>query len=300
MAKGPRSIVLAVVQQLRPHQWVKNLLLFVPLVLAHAVTDTTAVIATLWACVAFSLLASAVYTVNDLLDVASDALHPRKKQRPIVRGDLSRGQAATLIVVLLVASAASAWQVPSPEFSLILITYAVVTTAYSLWLKRLVLVDVLVLSALYTLRILAGGAAAGVEVSVWLLTFSLFFFTSLAFMKRYTELLDTVEREGRHVAGRGYLVGDAGFVQIIGITSGLLSILVFTFYVTGDSVRELYAHAERLWLAVPLLLYWIVRQWLKAYRGEMHEDPIVFALKDGASYVVLVLLVVIIMWAAWP
>ena len=217
MAEGSTSIARVVIRQMRLHQWVKNLLMFLPLALAHRMDDTGAVVATLWAFVSFSTLASAVYTVNDLSDVGVDALHPRKKLRPIVSGDMTGTQAVSLIILLLMASAAAAWQVPSPEFSVILIMYAVVTSAYSLWLKRLVLVDVLVLSALYTLRIIAGGLAAGVEVSVWLLTFSLFFFTSLAFMKRYTDLLDTVEREGRYIAGRGYHVGDAGFVQIIGI-----------------------------------------------------------------------------------
>jgi len=145
----------------------------------------------------------------------------------------------------------------------------------------------------------AGGIAANVEVSVWLLTFSLFFFTSLAFLKRYTELLDTVEREGRLIAGRGYHVGDAAFVMIVGVANGLLAILVFTFYVNGETVTALYMHAERLWFAVPLLLYWIVRLWLKAYRGEMHDDPILFALRDPASYAVGVLLVGVVLWAAW-
>ena len=299
MTNAQGSTLRAVVQQMRPHQWVKNLLLFIPLALAHQVGDTQAIVTTCWAFLAFSALASAVYTVNDLSDVKVDAKHPRKQFRPIVQGALSQKQAAVLVVVLLLVSTAAAWQVISPLFITVLIGYAVLTSAYSLWLKRLVLVDVLVLSALYTIRIVAGGAAADVEVSVWLLTFSLFFFTSLAFLKRYAELLDTVEREGRHIAGRGYHVGDAGFVLIVGVAAGLLAILVLTFYVTSDRVQELYTHTERLWFAVPLLLYWIIRMWLKAHRGEMHDDPIMFALKDPASYLVVALVVGVVTWAAW-
>ena len=298
MDKQPQSIVVLLLRQMRLHQWVKNLLLFVPLILAHEIGDTDRLVRTLIAALSFSVLASAVYCVNDLVDRESDAAHPRKRLRPLASGDLGAVQVLTLAAVLVAISVTLAVLASTPMFWMFLGLYAVSTTAYSLWLKRIVLVDVGVLSLLYTLRIIAGGEAASVEVTSWLLILSIFLFSSLAFLKRYTELLETVEREGRNVSGRGYHVGDVEFVLMAGVALGFLSVLVFSLYVGSGHVQNLYASPQRLWAAVPLLLYWIGRMWLAAHRGRMHDDPIIFALRDKASYVVGVCIAVVLWWAS--
>jgi 4-hydroxybenzoate polyprenyltransferase len=298
MDKKPQSVVVLLLRQMRLHQWVKNLLLFVPLILAHQIAHTDRLVATLIAALAFSLLASAVYTVNDLVDRSSDAEHPRKRFRPLASGALRTGQAIALAVVLVVASATLAGLACTPTFWMFLGLYAVSTTAYSLWLKRVVLVDVVVLSLLYTLRIIAGGEAASVEVTSWLLILSIFLFSSLAFLKRYTELHETVERDGHQVSGRGYHVGDVDFVLMAGVALGFLSVLVFALYVGSSHVQSLYASPQRLWAAVPLLLYWIGMMWLAAHRGRMHDDPIIFALRDRASYIVGLSIAIVLWWAS--
>lgn len=283
--------------QLRPHQWSKNLLVFVPTILAHDAELGTSSDPGLWhamfAFLSFSVVASAVYTLNDLVDRQSDALHPRKRFRPLASGALSARAGVILIGVLLLVATPMALQL-SDTFKLLLVVYFASTTLYSFWLKRLVLIDVLVLAGLYTLRIIAGGAATNTHVSTWLLMFSLCVFTSLAFLKRYTELRDTVEREGRAISGRGYRVGDAHFVLIAGTAIGYLAVLVFAFYLSGTDVTRLYEHPTRLWAAVPVFLYWINRMWLKAHRGEMHDDPVMFALRDGSTYILGAVTVVIV------
>lgn len=287
---------MLLVRQLRPHQWSKNLLVFIPMILAHDVglgsNHAPGVWQALLAFLSFSFVASAVYTLNDLADRHSDAAHPRKRFRPLASGAISARLAVMLIVVLLAAAAPMAAQL-SASFTVLLAIYLASTTLYSFWLKRLVLIDVIVLAGLYTLRIIAGGAATETPVSTWLLMFSLCVFTSLAFLKRYTELRDTVEHEGRTISGRGYRVGDAHFVLIAGTAIGYLAVFVFAFYLSGTDVTRLYAHPTRLWAMVPVLLYWISRMWLKAHRGEMHDDPIIFALRDRATYILGVIMVVI-------
>ncbi len=295
--RSPFSL-MAILRQMRPHQWVKNTLVFVPVILAHQWSDGAALALAVWAFVAFSLLASAVYTLNDMADLESDRQHPRKRHRPLASGAITRTQAVALIAALLVGASAAAWKVGSLDFLAILILYAIATSAYSFWLKRTVLADVIVLSALYTVRIVAGGIASDVAVTSWLLTFSMFFFSSLAFLKRYTELLDTIERDGHQISGRGYHVGDSEFVQMAGIALGFIAVLVFSLYLNGEEVRRLYPSPLRLWGVVPLLMYWIGRVWLKAHRGEMHDDPIVFALRDRASYLIGAGIVFILVWAA--
>ena len=289
----------AIFQQLRAYQWVKNLLLFVPLILAHQVNDTSAWLTLLVCFVAFSLAASAIYTVNDLSDIESDKLHPRKKGRPIPSGRLTPRSAIYLAVLLLATSAIISVAFAPLEFSYWLLTYVVATSLYTFLLKKVVLLDVLLLAGLYTLRIAAGGSAVHVEVSPWLLAFSLFIFTSLAFLKRYTELMDTIEREGRVVSGRGYRVGDADFVRVVGPSLGLLAVFVFTLYLNSEEVTRLYTAPGRLWFVAPVLLYWVARMWLKGHRGHMHDDPILYSVKDPASYVV-VLLIGIILYTAGP
>lgn len=280
------SMLAVLGKQLRVYQWVKNVLLVVPIALAHQLNDTQALLHVLFGFFAFSFTASTVYIVNDIADVEHDRLHPRKRHRPLAAGHISVPVALGLAALLLTSAIVITALVMPPAFAGWLAFYAVVTTAYSFVIKRMVLVDVIALAGLYSLRIAAGGAAADVPVSTWLLGFSLFLFMSLAFLKRYTELLDTIEREGRTVSGRGYHVGDADFVLVAGAALGYVAILVFTRYLDAEQVRNLYVHPEYLWLIAPCLVYWVSHLWLRAHRGEMHDDPIVFAARDAASWVV--------------
>lgn len=288
--------VSLVLRQLRVHQWVKNGLLAVPLVLAHRITDWPAVQDTLLAIVAFCCTASAVYILNDLRDLEADRQHPTKRHRPLASGALSSRFAVGLVPVLVVLAAAVAIAC-SHDILAILGVYAVVTTAYTVFLKRLVLVDVLVLSGLYVLRLIAGGIAGGVDVSPWLLMLSLFLFTSIAFVKRYTELLDLADRNQEQVAGRGYRTQDADVILVLGAGLGLMSVLVLALYITSDEVQILYRHPFRLWAAVPVLMYWISWLWLVAHRGLMHVDPIVFMLRDRAGWFVVLALAAIVVAA---
>jgi 4-hydroxybenzoate polyprenyltransferase len=278
-----------VLRQLRPYQWLKNLLLFAPLILAHRVDDAESWLHVALAFLIFSLTASAIYTINDLVDLTSDRDHPSKRHRPLASGELTTANAVVLIVLLLVAAALLSILLDVEMFSVWMIIYVATTTAYSFLFKRLVLIDVMILAGLYTLRIVAGAAAVDVQVSPWLLAFSIFLFSSLAFMKRFVELQETIEREGRKVSGRGYHVGDAEFVRVAGPSLGFLAVLIFALYVQSDDVQQLYFHPERLWLMTPILLYWIARMWLKAYRSAMPSDPILFAAKDPAAYIAGVL-----------
>jgi len=282
-----------VLRLLRPHQWVKNLLLMVPLVLAHVLDEWTRVVDVAGAILGFCLCASAVYVVNDLVDVEADRAHPTKHRRPLAAGTVAAPFAKILAIVLVVSGLALGYAVSMSTLAWMGL-YVGITSLYSFWLKRLVIVDVVVLSGLYTLRLAAGASAADVPMSGWLATFSLFFFTSLAFLKRYVELRDTVEREGRVIAGRGYHVGDAVFVAVTGVAIGFLAVLVFTLYLQSPDVRMLYTRPDVLWFVLPLVIYWVSRTWLVAWRGTMHDDPIVFAMRDIPSYVVIGLTAVIL------
>ena len=280
------SMFINLVRQMRVYQWVKNLLLIVPLALAHRTGDIQALMACIWGMGAFSLVASSVYIVNDISDLEHDRAHPRKRFRPLASGAVSLSLAWTVVVVCVAAASVICVMIMPKAFTLWIITYAVATTAYSFVLKRIALVDVIALAGLYALRVAAGGSAAGVEVSTWLLGFSLFLFMSLAFLKRYAELRDTIEREGTHVSGRGYHVGDAEFILMAGTALGFVAVLVFTLYVNGPQVQTLYRHPSRMWLIAPCLVYWVSHLWLTAHRGGMHDDPIVFAARDKHSWAV--------------
>lgn len=267
---------------LRLHQWLKNLLLFMPLVAAHQFGDVRALGALGLAFVAFSLCASSVYLANDLLDLESDRLHPRKRNRPFASGALPAWMGVVLAPVLLGSSLALAALV-GPAFLSWLGGYFILTCLYSWLLKRLILVDCLTLAMLYTLRVLAGGAAVGLELSFWLLAFSVFLFLSLAFVKRFAEL-ELQRSTGRaKLHGRGYHTDDASLIQTMGITAGQASVLVLALYLNSDAVTRLYAHPQVIWGAVPVLLFWVHWMWMQAHRGKMHDDPLVFAVKDRAS-----------------
>lgn len=270
---------------LRLHQWIKNTLLFVPMFTAHQHITGDLLTRLATAFMAFGLCASSVYVLNDLLDLESDRSHPRKRERPFASGALPIWQGLVAAPLLLAVSVTAAAQV-GWSFLLCLIAYFVLTCAYSLLLKRLVLVDCMTLAGLYTMRIIAGAAASEVVLSFWLLALSIFLFLSLAFIKRYAELR-VQELQGADKAhGRGYFTADAPLVQQFGVSAGYAATLVLALYLNSDSVLVLYRTPAIIWCAVPLLLLWTSQMWMKAHRGEMHDDPIVFAIKDPGSLVI--------------
>lgn len=283
-SSGPKKIV-SLVRALRLPQWIKNILIFVPLITAHRITDVASWKASLIGLLAFSLCASSIYLLNDMLDLAADRQHPRKSKRPFASGDLPLLTGFAIMPLLLAAAFLIASVLPG-EFSAVLAGYYLLTTAYSFVLKRMPNVDILCLACLYTVRIIAGGAATGVPLSFWLLLFSFFLFLSLALIKRCTEL-DTMLRNGKeHAAGRGYQTDDLALLKSFGIAAGYLSVLVLALYIDSPAVKSLYRHPQMIWFLCLLMLYWIMRIWLKTHRGQMLDDPIAFALKDKVSFVV--------------
>jgi len=289
----------AILRAMRPRQWVKNLLLFTPLMMAHHLTNLPKLLACVAAVIAFCLCASAIYVVNDVLDTEADRRHPKKKERPFASGRLPLLLGAPLALGLASVGLAIACIYLPTDFQVMLIGYLVVTTLYSFWLKSKVMIDVLILAGLYTLRVLAGGMAAGVIVSEWMLSFSMFIFTSLAFAKRYSELTNLGEfPRSDWRTGRGYRAADLPMLSTIGVASGCLSILVLALYLNSSEVRSLYAHPSLLWLLCPLMLYWIGRLWIAAGRGTLPDDPVAFAVMDRVSWGVALLAGVVLLLAA--
>ena len=270
---------------LRPHQWVKNLIVFVPLLTSHQLTHPAALWLDMQAFVAFCLCASAVYVLNDLLDLDADRHHPTKRLRPLAMGALPLAWAFWLGPLLMAGGFAVSAMVTAP-FACVLGLYVAVAFAYSWRLKQAPLVDVFTLAGLYTLRLIAGHAATGVEYSDWLLAFSMFIFLSLALVKRFRELKALGGGTNEVVKGRGYIAEDLPLLAPLGVASGYLAVLVLALYVTSEKVRLLYHRPTLLLLTCPLFLYWISRMWLAAQRGRMNDDPITFALKDRQSYLI--------------
>jgi 4-hydroxybenzoate polyprenyltransferase/phosphoserine phosphatase len=267
---------------LRLHQWLKNLLIFVPLLMSHRFDDPLLVGQALLAFLAFGLCASSVYLLNDLLDLPDDREHPTKRHRPFAAGNISIINGALMIPALLVAALALAFVLPI-EFVGVMALYYVITLAYSLWLKRAALIDVLTLAGLYTIRIIAGGAAVTIVPSFWLLAFSMFLFLSLALVKRFTEL-QTMQQQNRTMSsGRGYSTTDLEALSQFGSASAYMAVLVLALYINSEAVRELYTHPEIIWLLCPLLLYMVMRIWLLARRNALHEDPVIFVIRDRRS-----------------
>ncbi|MBA5685756.1 UbiA family prenyltransferase [Rugamonas apoptosis] len=284
---GKPAPAAGLLRAMRPHQWMKNLLVLVPLLAAHQYGDGASVLRALLALVVFGLCASSVYLLNDLVDVEDDRHHRRKRHRPFASGQLSllTGWLAWPLLLAAGFGLAALWL--PPRFSAALAAYFVLTVSYSFRLKRMPMVDVLALAALYTLRIIAGAYAVAVPLSFWLLAFSMFTFLSLAFIKRYSELRAAREAgQARTLRGRGYDPQDLELVSSLGSNAGYMAVLVLAFYIQDSHTASLYGTPTLIWLACPLLLYWISRAWLIAHRGQMHDDPIVFALKDRASWLI--------------
>jgi 4-hydroxybenzoate polyprenyltransferase/phosphoserine phosphatase len=267
---------------LRPHQWMKNVLVFLPMLAGHQLTPAT-MLQSLLAFVAFSLVASSTYVLNDLLDLSADRAHPRKCRRPLASGAVKVSHGTWMAPGLGIAGGAVAL-LSGPALFAMLAAYYVTTTLYSFRLKRLVVIDVCVLAVLYTMRLLAGSIATGVPASMWLLAFATFFFFSLAAVKRQAELVDGIASGTVHARGRGYHVDDLSIVSNMAISSGMVSVLVLALYANSEPVRQLYGSAEFLWGVCLVLLFWNSRIAILTNRGQMHDDPLIFAARDPVSY----------------
>jgi 4-hydroxybenzoate polyprenyltransferase/phosphoserine phosphatase len=273
---------------MRPNQWSKNLLLFVNILMAHQLTDVGLLLSTVIAFVAFCLCSSSVYLINDMLDIEADRQHAEKHSRPFASGRVPFVAGIVAVPVLLICAFTLSFYAGG-TFPLCLATYFLITLGYSFYLKRIVILDVLVLAILYTLRIIAGASVAGVMPSFWLMSFSLFIFTSLAMAKRYAELKSMEKNSDAWVSGRGYHVGDLAVIANLGVASGYIATLVLALYIDSPDVVQLYQDEGFIWLLCPLLMYWIGRIWLLATRGDLHQDPVIFATRDRISYLILLL-----------
>lgn len=289
---------LQYLRAMRPYQWLKNLLVFLPLIVSHRISELQLLVHAATAFVAFGLCASSAYLLNDLLDLPSDRTHPRKRGRPFASGRASVSTGLALVPILLLTAIAISLSLPK-LFLLILLGYYTATLLYSFWAKRRVIVDVMFLAGLYTTRILAGAAAVVIVPSFWLLAFSMFIFLSLALVKRYSELI-AVKISGQEiVAGRGYQTSDLPMLPSLGAASGYMAVLVLALYVNSPDITKLYRIPQAIWLLCPMLLFWISRIWLKAQRGQVHDDPIIFALKDRVSRILGFCALVIIVAASY-
>ncbi|MCH2202857.1 MAG: UbiA family prenyltransferase [Fuerstiella sp.] len=288
-----------ILKALRPWQWVKNSLLFVPLIAAHNAPQFSQVLNAVFAFLMMSLIASGLYVVNDLLDLAEDRCHPVKCRRPFAAGTLPLRYGPVLSAGLLICGFSLAALLLNPLFSAIMALYLVFAVIYSAGLKKVAVADVIFLSALYTLRIVAGGVATDIAVSDWLLTLSVFLFTSLAFAKRHAELLRLQSESKIRAQGRGYVVSDLDLVRQFGMISGYIAVLVFALYAADPRIQSQYSRPSVLWLVCPVALFWISHIWVSATRGLLNEDPIVFALKNRVSLLVGLCIVGLWMLAAF-
>ncbi len=287
----------ALIKLLRPHQWAKNALLFVPLIVGHQLGDPGLLLAAFLGFLAFSAAASSVYIVNDLVDIESDRQHPRKRKRPLAAGNVKIPVAVAATGGLLAGAVVLGLAAGGPAFLAWLLVYLVLTTAYSFVLKRRLLIDVLVLAWLYTHRMMAGGVAVDIPLSPWLIAFSSFVFLSLAFVKRYTELKRASLKNQSTNARRGYRTEDLPLIGNVGPSAGMAATLVLALYIQSDLAQMLYRRPDALWALLPLFLVWILRVWFLAFRGELNEDPIAFAIGDKMSYACLVAVGVVMVLA---
>ncbi len=282
-------------KSMRPHQWSKNLLILLPIFASH---DFGALSTALIAMVAFSLTASGIYIINDIIDLPSDRAHPRKRNRPFASGAARISHGIALAVGLIIAAFVLALFTTS-AFIATLVLYLAATAAYSFWLKRKLLVDIIALAGLYTVRILAGAAATGIPLSPWLLAFSMFLFFSLAAIKRQAELVDQ-ERNGQtNTPGRAYLTNDLPTIRNMAVSSGQAAVLVMALYINSPTIAGLYSEPSLMWLLCPILFYWINRMVIMTHRGFMDDDPIVFACRDKISLLCLAAMVGIIIAAVF-
>lgn len=284
----------ALVRAIRPHQWMKNILVFVPIFTADAMADRASWIGGILAFLAFSATASSIYLINDLLDLAADRAHPRKRFRPFAAGTAPLPAGLALFVLLLAAGSALAC---AAGILAIVLAYAVISIAYSLRLKREPLIDVFALTGLYTVRLIGGGEATGHTLSLWLLAFASFLFLSLALVKRVAEVKDSAERSAGTISGRGYAPGDLAILQLFGVCSAFASSLVLALFVQNETTAGRFASPGLLWGIVPLVLLWNCRMWLSTSRGYMHHDPILYAARDWVSWAITGAMMVVVVAA---
>jgi len=285
--------ILSYVTALRPHQWVKNILLFLPAVVSAQIFSTYIFKTLCISFIAFCLVASSGYLFNDLLDLKADRNHPDKKTRPLAAGQISILYSKVLILVLVVIAFSIALLFVNIKFFLMLSVYFLLTAFYSLFLKRKIIADILTLAILYTFRVIAGGVAVDLPLSVWLLTFSMFVFLSLAAVKRLAELVENASIGLKNSLGRSYEVTDIAIIEGISLVSGYISVLVIVFHIFTDATQEFYSRPEILLGICPIVVYWITRMILLAHRGQMHHDPILFSFRDNPSRLSAVLIIII-------
>ena len=288
----------ALLKLLRPHQWAKNALLFVPLIVGHKLGEPALLFAAFLGFLAFCAAASSVYILNDLVDIESDRQHPKKCKRPLAAGNVAIPVAVAATGGLLLGAFVLALLSGGPGFLGWVAAYLTLTTAYSFVLKRRLLIDVLLLAWLYTHRVMAGGSAVDIVLSPWLIAFSSFVFLSLAFVKRYAELKRASLTNQSTNARRGYRTEDLPLIGNVGPSAGMAATLVLALYIQSDVAQELYDRPEALWALLPLFLVWILRVWFLAYRGELNEDPIAFAISDKGSYLCLLAVALVMLLAA--
>jgi 4-hydroxybenzoate polyprenyltransferase len=292
---GKKSGLIEYINEIRMYQWVKNTLVFIPALLAHVMNFEIFTSLTLTFFV-FGLLASSVYVMNDLLDLHSDRMHPRKKHRPIASGQIAIPNGISLYILLLITSILSALIFLPVNVIIVLGVYLAMTSYYSMYGKKIAILDVMLLAGLYTLRLIAGAQAANVILSEWLMGFSMFFFLSLAFVKRYSELIARND-ELDQLPGRGYGTKDSIMLLTAGLSSSMLSIMVLALYINSDAVRKLYQYPEYIWLICPAILTWLLQMWLIAHRGRMNDDPIISMAKTPMTYIVLTIISITIWFA---
>lgn len=295
--EAPHDFFTTLLSLIRVKQWSKNVLIFLPLLLAHQVQHLDKLRQGLFAFFAFSFAASAGYIINDMLDVEADRKHPRKRTRPFASGQFSPRMGLILVMVLLGCATAAAIPLPA-RFAPFLLIYFVVSVSYSLFFKRMALIDVLILASLYTIRIFCGSVATDVPLSAWMQSFSLFLFLSLAIVKRYSELHNLRAEHSTVQNGRGYHVGDIEQIRSFGTASSYAAVVVFVLYVNSPDVQALYKHRSVLWLVTPLIIYWLNRVWLLAHRGELDDDPVLFAIHDRVSLLIGFLAAAIVLLGA--
>jgi 4-hydroxybenzoate polyprenyltransferase len=292
VVEDPRRGLVDYLKPLRPQHWLKNILIFVPLLAAQRFFEKALLEKAMFAFIAFGCFASSGYLLNDLFDLAADRHHPHKRLRPFASGNLPLAYGIAMIPVLIALGGIIGLLV-SPLFLAVLFLYVGLTTAYSFYLRKIVLLDVIILAGLYTMRLMAGSAAVGIWPSHWLLALSTFLFFSLALVKRYSELVVMRKQDGAKATERGYEPSDGELLSAMGVASGYLGVLVLALYINSDAARTLYGRYQLIWFQCPLLFYWISHVWLIAHRGKMPDDPVVFAVSDRTSRILALLMLAV-------
>ncbi len=278
---------------LRPYQWVKNFLIFIPILSSHQINEVSLKNSIL-AFISFCFVSSAGYIINDIFDYKSDKNHPYKKKRPYASGKIKKLDAVILIISLLALTLLTSFLHLNFKFLLTVLTYFILTSIYTIYLKQINILDIITLSGFFTLRIYGGSQATDISISLWLLAFSVFFFFSLAAVKRQAEIVNTLKIKKLNIIGRSYNVNDIKLITIVGLISGYISIIILTFYIKSNEVTKLYSNPNFLLGCCVVLFYWISRIVYVTNKGFMHYDPIIYAFTDKQSYVCLILILLLV------